>query len=191
MRAGIVVVLLVVVGCDRADEPVPVAASPSPPPAKAEAPVAPEGLGGLGSELAGEIDKAKVRCKGATGIDLAVDLDGDVSGEWTGEYRYEDPGRDPVPMDATFFSTAGKLGGRTDEPNTFAHPGPPDLEAEVVGELHAGGRMTFMKTYDTGGETHSVLYVGQLDDARREITGRWRTKGATGTFTLKRAGLRG
>jgi hypothetical protein len=188
MRARIAVVLLVVVGCDRADEPAPAPTVESPQPAKADAPIAP---GGLGSELASEIDKAKVRCKGATGIELAVDLDGDVSGEWTGEYRYDDPGKDPVPMDATFFSTAGKLGGRTDEPNTFALPGPADLEAEVVGELHAGGRMTFMKTYDTGGQTHSVLYVGQLDDARREITGRWRTKGVTGTFTLERAGLRG
>ena len=188
--SALVLVAIVLAGCDAEDDtpvPPPVVVQPEP----ATKAVSPDAAGGLGAELALEVEKAKVRCKGAQGIDLAPDLDGNVTGAWIGEYRYDAPGTDPVLMDATLTASAGRLSGRTTEPNTFAARGPSELGASVVGDVLAGGRIAFMKTYEAGDVKHSVLYVGQLDARGREISGRWRTQGITGTFKLERAGLRG
>ena len=43
--------------------------------------------------------------------------------------------------------------GRTTEPNTLSAAVVAELGAEVRGEAFAGGRIAFMKTYDTGGLT--------------------------------------
>jgi hypothetical protein len=186
-HASVLALGILLASCDADEQPAaPSIPTVQPEPAKAAAPER-----GLGAEVAGEVAKAKTRCADAGGIDRATDLDGDVTGAWTGEYRYDDPGRDPVVMDASFTAVSGVLTGSTTEPNTFAPGAPPELPATVAGEVLVGGRITFMKAYDAGTVQHSILYIGQLDARRRTLAGRWRTRGASGTFELQRAGLRG
>jgi hypothetical protein len=182
------VLAIVLAGCDADEDREPPAVAVQPEPERPAPPGA--APAGLGTELAGEVERAKVRCKGAEGIDRATDLDGDITGEWTGEYRYDEPGRDPVVMDASFTVSGGILSGRTTEPNTFAPGGLAELSATVVGDVLVGGRVTFMKTYTAGTVQHSILYIGQLDPRRRTLQGRWRSSTLTGTFELERAGLR-
>jgi hypothetical protein len=143
----------------------------------------------LGAELVREVESAKIRCK--SGIDLATEFDDDLSGEWLGEYGYDEPGTAAVSMTVQLTASSGALSGRTTERNTFVPSGVAELGASIVGEVITGGRISFMKVYDLGGATHSVLYIGKLDDARGEITGRWRTSTLTGTFSLQRDRLRG
>lgn len=183
MRRALLIATLLA-SCDAEEKKAaPVVVQPEPAkPLPAERPT-------FAAELVRDVEEAKIRCR--TGTDLAPELDKALSGDWIGEYAYEEPGRAAVPMTVTLSASSGVLSGRTVEHNTFVPSGLEQLRASIVGEATTGGRVGFMKTYDAGGATHSVLYTGKLDDARGEITGRWRTSTLTGTFTLTRNRVRG
>jgi hypothetical protein len=78
--------------------------------------------------------------------------------------------------------------GRIEEPNTFGAPSVRHLYADVECQLVDGTlspRLMLKKTYDgTGGQTHSVDYLGDLSADGRSVTGSWRLGTLSGRFSL-------
>ena len=121
-------------------------------------------------------------------VELAVELQPDVdallSGRWEGSYGYRD-GRAPVPMAVDFRVQGGELGGTSSEVNTFGDGAGP-LTADLSGNVR-GNTVRFVKTYDgSGGQTHSVTYVGVLDVNAGRIRGTWSLAQLRGVFSLDR-----
>lgn len=111
------------------------------------------------------------------------EIDRRLRGHWRGEYDGDSSG--PVSFQAELEASDGTISGSTTEPNTFSYVyGYSELEAGLTGDAYASGRVVLLKTYRTGSATHSVLYVGTLDEAGRRIEGHWRLGAARGTFWL-------
>ena len=111
------------------------------------------------------------------------EIDRTVRGHWTGQY--DGDSTDPVAFEASFTVLDGVLTGTTTEPNTFAHVyGYSELEADVSGDVFGSGQVVWMKTYRTGGVSHSVLYLGTLNEAGKRLEGHWRLGGTKGTFSM-------
>jgi hypothetical protein len=111
-----------------------------------------------------------------------------LAGSWQGVYSYPDQGRDAVAFAMTLEVRGDTCRGRTEEPNSFAEPSVAYLYADVECQL-AGGtlspRLLFRKTYDgTGGQTHSVDYIGEVSPDGRSVTGTWRVGTQSGRFSL-------
>lgn len=108
-----------------------------------------------------------------------------IAGEWQGVYGYE--GRpEAVPFNATIGVDRGRVRGTTIERNTFGAPGAMFLPAIIAGERR-GDHVRFSKTYDgTAGQSHTVLYEGDIAAGGRRIVGRWSLAGQSGPFEMAR-----
>lgn len=162
---------------DRADPE----AEPEP---EASAPECPGPRVPLASRMTATIADA---CREAAVAPSARDpeLDRAVRGHWKGEY--DGDSTDPVTFQADLTVFDGVLTGTTTEPNTFPYVyGYSELEADVSGDVFGSRQVVWMKTYRTGGVSHSVLYVGTLDDAGRRVEGHWRLGATQGTFWMTR-----
>ena len=112
-----------------------------------------------------------------------------LTGAWSGAYGYSglSHGRGDVPFNALLNEADGALTGSTDEPNTFAPGEAASLFANLSGS-RAGAKVSFVKTYDgTGGQTHSIAYEGEVNEAMTRIDGRWRGGWLSGPFFMERA----
>lgn len=111
-----------------------------------------------------------------------------LAGTWQGVYSYPDQGRDPVAFTMTLEVRGDTCRGRSEEPNTFGAPSVTHLYANVECQVVDGTlspRLIFKKTYDgTGGQTHSVDYLGDLSPDSRSVTGTWRIGTQSGRFSL-------
>ncbi|KAF0175398.1 MAG: hypothetical protein IV086_06885 [Hyphomonadaceae bacterium] len=115
-----------------------------------------------------------------------------LTGAWSGEYVYpfKIPGNPMrVPFNADLDDVGGSITGSIDEPNTFAVEDVPRLFSNVVG-ARTGSRVEFIKTLDgTGGETHSILYEGDISADFDRIEGSWSIPGVwSGAFFMEREG---
>jgi hypothetical protein len=173
--------LLVIAACD--DE------SPaSDPPAAAPARECPEPATprpSLAQRLGDRVEKAAEACKPAEPLARDPLRDAEVAGPWKGEYRYDD-GRPSTAIEVTLRVRDLELVGEMSEPNTFGTSAAVRLESTIVGDVYASGQVVFMKTYTSGGSTHSVLYTGTLAQGGQRIEGRWRIAGSSGPFWLAR-----
>lgn len=103
---------------------------------------------------------------------------------WLGYYGYNDGRADRVQFQLKLRGAGEAFTGTTIEPNTFGSPNALFLTANVAGKV-AGDAVMFKKTYDgTGGQSHSVDYVGVFDATHRCIAGTWRIGDATGPFKV-------
>jgi hypothetical protein len=153
--------------------------------AKAESPRCPEPRVPLAQRMG--VKMAEI-CEKAAVDPMQVDgaLDLSLSGAWKGEYVSDGLGSSPTRFDANLFVSGGSVSGTTSEPNTFGPYGYAELAADVNGEAYATRQVVLLKTYRTATITHSVLYVGRLDEAGKRIEGRWRLGGGQGTFWMER-----
>ncbi|MES1199421.1 MAG: toll/interleukin-1 receptor domain-containing protein [Pseudomonadota bacterium] len=105
----------------------------------------------------------------------------DLTGAWRG--AYEQAGKQ-TPFEAELRSEIEPAGGspggvraftgQIGEPNSFGAASANYLYADVRGELHADGVLTFTKTYNgAGGVGHTVEYRGRLDAGGTAIDGVW------------------
>ena len=113
-----------------------------------------------------------------------------IGGRWIGHYYYagQQANRAPVEFEMEVDVVApGQFRARICEPNTFGTRGVPFLYANVSGEITDQG-LRFTKTYDgTGGQNHSVLYVGTFNRGWTMMVGTWRIDDrTTGRFDLRR-----
>lgn len=80
----------------------------------------------------------------------------------------------------------GYIAAQTEDANTF------DVTirgngASFSGSVAGDGSVRFVKTYDgSGGQSHSVTYVGKLDPNGRRIRGSFRAGDVTGSFEMVR-----
>jgi hypothetical protein len=179
---GLGVVVLVVAcqgGAPEAAE-ARVTRSSAPPPACPE-PVAARTP--LGQRLGERVQEAAAACKAIDPVAHDSARDAQATGRWKGEYQYDD-GRAATEIEVSLRVADRDLLGEMSEPNTFGSYGVARLQAAIVGEVFASGQVVFMKTYESGGETHSVLYTGALSKDARRIEGRWRLENASGPFWL-------
>jgi hypothetical protein len=114
----------------------------------------------------------------------------ELAGMWRGSYDYSPQGRTPVEFTMNLQADGGICSGRTEEANTFGSASAPKLyaniECKVVGTA-ASPRLKFTKTYDgTGGQFHSVDYVGDISPERKGVTGIWQIGAQSGSFSLTR-----
>lgn len=108
----------------------------------------------------------------------------DVSGTWQGSYFYGD--NRSVPFTLYLTQDGRRIYGKTSEPNTFGNRSARYLYANVSGEV-IGQNISFTKTYDgTGGQSHSVSYVGTIDHNGNVMVGNWRIGISGGTFTASK-----
>jgi hypothetical protein len=112
-----------------------------------------------------------------------------IGGRWLGRYYYPGKQADRPPVEFEIVlevPVAGKVGGRMSEPNTFGTPGVPFLYANVSGDI-SGNVLRFIKTYDgTGGQSHSVIYIGTFNETWTTLVGSWRINETTGRFDMRR-----
>lgn len=113
-----------------------------------------------------------------------------LSGYWTGVYDYV-TAEEPVPFNAVISDEAGAVAGECIEPNTFAPTRDRELFASLEGDC-IGAAIQFVKRYeDLPGAGHAVRYVGVVNAARTQISGRWTiAPGWSGDFVMNRAGAR-
>lgn len=167
---------------DRARAPGEGAPSPGTVAEAARCPAPPtplaERMGGHLAEICTKAASDTMRVDGA--------LDRSLSGTWKGEYA-GGLGSTPTRFEATLTVIGGVVDGTTTEPNTFGPSYHAELEASLTGDAFATRQVVVLKTYRTGTVTHSVLYVGRLDEAGTRIDGHWRVGGAQGTFWMERA----
>ena len=168
-------------------EPAGAAASAPGADAKAEPPRCPEAPRVPLAQRMG-VKMAEI-CEKAAGDPMQVDpaLDLSLSGAWKGEYVSDGFGSAPTRFDANLLATGGSVSGTTTEPNTFGPYGYAELAADLTGEAYATRQVVLLKTYRTATITHSVLYVGRLDQAGKRIEGRWRLGASQGTFWMERS----
>jgi hypothetical protein len=115
---------------------------------------------------------------------LKVNLN-DLTGRWAGRYYYED-GRDSVPFEINMYANDHNLKGTISETNTFGDQNSVALFADLRGTI-SNNNLQFSKTYDgTGGQTHSIDYIGRLDDDKMSAKGRWHLAPASGRFEIYR-----
>lgn len=176
-----------VAGCG--DEPDPPAVDPSAPRAEAEPddapkperPSCPEPRVPLAQRMGGTIAEA---CREAVSDPSAHDpeIDRALGGRWRGEY--DSDSAEPVAFTIDLIVVDGILSGSSSEPNTFPYVyGITTLPAALDGEAFASHQVVWLKTY-TSGVSHSVLYIGTLDEARKRIEGHWNLGGNRGTFWM-------
>lgn len=110
----------------------------------------------------------------------------DLSGLWTGGYVSDD-GADINTFNFTLTSAGRAFTGTGTEIAGFGDGSVLFLTSTVTGRINASQQVTFTKTYDgSGGVSHSVTYVGQLDQTGRRIRGSYDAGGATGEFEMVR-----
>jgi hypothetical protein len=111
-----------------------------------------------------------------------------LAGTWQGVYSYPGQDRDPVAFTLALEVRGGTCRGRTEEANTFGSPSVRRLYANVECQVIDGTvspRLMLKKTYDgTGGQTHSVDYLGDLSPDGKSVTGSWRVGAQSGRFSL-------
>jgi len=112
----------------------------------------------------------------------------DLAGTWRGIYSYAGQSRSPVEFLMSLQVHGDTCQGRIEEPNTFGVPSVRQLYANVecqVVDGMASPRLKLKKTYDgTGGQFHSVDYLGDISVDRRSVTGTWRLGTQSGDFSL-------
>ena len=111
------------------------------------------------------------------------------SGMWTGDYSYIGEVKPGIPKRVEFQVRVNARGesfsGQMSEPNTFGDASSPTLYARVEGTIE-GKLVRFRKTYDgTGGERHSIDYVGFLNRSTNTIKGKWNTDTTRGNFLIR------
>jgi hypothetical protein len=109
-----------------------------------------------------------------------------LSGMWVGYYGYDGGGSaDRVAFQLKAARAGAAFTASTIEPNTFGTRDALFLTADVAGTVSADGSVRFTKTYDgSGGQTHSVDYVGAFDASKRCIAGKWKIDVTTGPFKI-------
>lgn len=174
-----------VLACDGEDA---ARKQPTDPPTVAPAPVCPEPAAprpSLAQRLGDRVEKVAEACKPAEPLARDPARDAEIAGHWKGEYQYED-GRPSTAIEVTLRVRDLELSGEMSEPDTFGTALGARVESRITGDVYASRQVVFMKTYDSGGVTHSVLYTGTLARSGRRIEGRWRVPGLSGSFWLAR-----
>jgi hypothetical protein len=113
-----------------------------------------------------------------------------IGGRWVGRYFYAGPhaNRPPVEFEFTLeVPAAGKVTGRSSEPNTVNLFGAPFLYANMRGEI-IGNLLRCVATYDgTGGVNHSSNLVGTFNENWTTLVGTWRVNEEFGgRFEMRR-----
>ena len=172
-------------GAVACDDETPSAKAPveaASPPAAPKCPEEPRRVP-LAQRLGDRVEKVAEACKGAEPLARDSVRDAEVTGRWKGEYQYDD-GRPSNEIEVVLRVSDRDLSGEMSEPNTFGTTYPARVDSTITGDVYASGQVVFMKTYTSGGQTHSVLYTGELAESGRRIEGRWRIGGGSGPFWL-------
>lgn len=110
-----------------------------------------------------------------------------LTGVWDGVYLYPF-GRKPTPFTAVILQFGSAFSGTVHErPEDGALAGR-TINAEIDGS-HDGASVTFSKRYLDTGERYknAVIYEGELNQDRTQISGRWRIAGNwSGRFVMTR-----
>lgn len=112
----------------------------------------------------------------------------DLVGAWKAAYRSDDSA-DANLFDVVFEAAGPRaIIGRATELNLIApETGTVFLVSDLQGSVAEGGEVRFTKTYvNNRGVSHSVSYVGRLQDGGRRITGTYSVGGMSGMFELAR-----
>lgn len=112
----------------------------------------------------------------------------DLVGGWKAAYRSDDSA-DANLFDIVFEAAGPRsIIGRATELNLIAEEtGTVFLVSDLQGSVAESGEVRFTKTYvNNRGVSHSVSYVGQLQDGGRRITGTYSVGGIGGQFELAR-----
>lgn len=116
----------------------------------------------------------------------ALAADTNLTDDWTGGYISTDNG-DVNTFNMKLKSAGATFSGTATEVNIFGGSDVLFLTSMIQGTIKADGSVSFVKTYDgAGGVSHSVSYVGKLDDTGRRIRGTYRVEAASGKFEMVR-----
>lgn len=109
----------------------------------------------------------------------------DMSGAWSGSYS--EAGHE-TRFDLTLQAAgAGRFTGHASEPDIYGLIGGATYSADVSGETHADGAVSFTKTYGgAGGFLRTVRYAGRISADGRSINGTWDTGALQGPFHMHR-----
>ena len=106
----------------------------------------------------------------------------DVTGVWYGRWTSPDPNIRPNTFIATLVEAHARISGSISEPDLW---GPGILGADVDG-ARAGGRLEFIKHYNSGRLSHAVHYAGTINAAGTDINGTWQLRQYSGSFSMTR-----
>jgi len=112
----------------------------------------------------------------------------DLIGAWKAAY-FSDNSADANLFDIVFEAAGPRaIVGRATELNLIApETGTVFLVSDLQGSVTESGEVRFTKTYvNNRGVSHSVSYVGRLQDGGRRITGTYNVDGLSGQFELAR-----
>lgn len=113
-----------------------------------------------------------------------------IGGRWIGRYFYAGlhAAKPPVEFEFTLqVPTAGKVTGRSSEPNSVSPFSAPFLYANIRGDI-IGNALRCVATYDgTGGVTHSSSLIGTFNENWTTLIGTWRVNEEFGgRFEMRR-----
>lgn len=107
-----------------------------------------------------------------------------LTGVWHGLYTY--PSHPHMPEShfvCVLIDVGGALSGTIHEDMQQYRQPSVKANASVDGH-HSGTTVAFVKTYDgTGGQSHSVQYIGLVSGERDEIEGDWHVQNWLGRFS--------
>ncbi|MEZ5994945.1 MAG: toll/interleukin-1 receptor domain-containing protein [Hyphomonadaceae bacterium] len=110
----------------------------------------------------------------------------DLSGGWSGVYT--EAGRE-TRFELELRSTGnGEFAGSVREPDIYGIAGGQAFNAEIHGQVLAGGIVRFTKTYGEGGgpALRAVSYEGRISPDGRSVAGTWDTGTLHGPFYMDR-----
>jgi TIR domain-containing protein len=108
-----------------------------------------------------------------------------AGGTWQGQFFYSN-GNAPVRFTWQVRINGNRVSGTSVEPNTFGNASSSVLRANLEGSIDPNGHVVITKTYDgTGGVSHSVMYIGDFDGARSNLTGAWHIGATQGRFAVQ------
>lgn len=109
----------------------------------------------------------------------------DVSGAWSG--TYSEAGHE-TRFDLTLqAASAGRFTGHASEPDIYGLIGGATYSADVSGETHSDGAVSFTKTYGgAGGFLRTVRYSGRFSADGQSVEGTWDTGALQGPFHMQR-----
>lgn len=113
-----------------------------------------------------------------------------LTGHWSGLYAYPGGLAPSVAFNAWLLERAGRLSGRTSEPNSFAPAAGRTLSADLAG-TRSPAAAAFVKTYRDVAAP-AVSYRGTISPDGLRIEGLWTIPAAgaplTGSFVMVRTG---
>ena len=109
-----------------------------------------------------------------------------LTGVWHGQYDYP-AAFEPVHFVATIIDVGGQISGTTHE--TTSHRGATTTRLATISGNTGGGHVRFLKVYSPASEEfQDVIYDGELNSDRTEISGEWMIPGEwQGRFLMIRS----